>query len=172
MAENIHQRLATLPDQLTARELGFFLRYLYDKESTVTLTTPALAINGAGNAAVKAGSTFYACVQGKLVSVAANTLMAALSGTVANGAYNVFCFYMDGSGNQFAAMGTAGSTLGAVKWPAFPQNTASIGFVIIHPTGTGAFVGNTTPLDDATVVPNAVYVNTVGAFDPTATYTF
>ena len=41
-------------------------------------------------------------------------------------------------------------------------------FVIIHPTGTGDFVGGTTPIDDATKVPNAVYANTQGAFDPTA----
>ena len=39
--------------------------------------------------------------------------------------------------------------------------------MIINPTGTGNFVGNTTALDDVTVVPNAVYVNTIGAFDPT-----
>jgi hypothetical protein len=41
-----------------------------------------------------------------------------------------------------------------------------IGFVIINPTGTGPFVGGTTALDDATVVPNAVFVNVTGAFDP------
>jgi hypothetical protein len=35
-----------------------------------------------------------------------------------------------------------------------------IGFVIVNPTGTGDFVGGTTDLDDATVAPNAVYVNT------------
>ena len=44
---------------------------------------------------------------------------------------------------------------------------ALIGFVVINPTGTGNFVGGTTPLDDATVVPNAAYVNTTEGFDPT-----
>ena len=40
--------------------------------------------------------------------------------------------------------------------------------MVISPTGTGNFVGGTTPLDDATVVPNAAYVNLVAAsFDPT-----
>ena len=38
-----------------------------------------------------------------------------------------------------------------------------IGYVIINPTGTGNFVGGTTELDDSTVVPNAVFVNTQGA---------
>jgi hypothetical protein len=43
-----------------------------------------------------------------------------------------------------------------------------VGFLIIHPSGTGNFVGGTTALDDATVVPNAVYVSPTGAFDPYA----
>lgn len=39
--------------------------------------------------------------------------------------------------------------------------------MIINPTGTGDFVGGTTALDDATVVPNAVYLNgNIGPFDP------
>jgi len=41
-----------------------------------------------------------------------------------------------------------------------------IGFAIINPTGTGNFVGGTTPLDDATVVPNAVYIDTPYPLDP------
>ena len=41
------------------------------------------------------------------------------------------------------------------------------GLIIINPTGTGNFVGNTTPLDDGTVAPNAAYVNNIGPFDPT-----
>jgi hypothetical protein len=63
-------------------------------------------------------------------------------------------------------MGTAGATIGAVVFPTIPANRAVVGFVIINPTGTGNFVGNTTALSDGTVVPNAVYVNTVGTFNP------
>jgi hypothetical protein len=63
-------------------------------------------------------------------------------------------------------MGTEGATLAAVKFPQFPNDKALIGFVIIHPTGTGNFVGGTTALDDATVVPNAVYQNSTAGFDP------
>jgi hypothetical protein len=58
--------------------------------------------------------------------------------------------------------------LAAVKFPAIQVNKALIGFVIINPTGTGNFVGGTTALDDGTVIPGALYVNTVGAFDPSA----
>ena len=55
----------------------------------------------------------------------------------------------------------------AVKWPPLPAGKALVGFVVINPTGTGNFVGGTTALDDATVVPNAAYVSCGGAFDPT-----
>ncbi len=47
-------------------------------------------------------------------------------------------------------------------FPTVPTNEAVLGFVEINPTGSGNFVGGTTALDDGTVVPNAVYVNTIG----------
>jgi hypothetical protein len=109
----------------------------------------------------------YALAQGVLVTKAANTAMAALAGTVANATFNVFAFFIDRGGNLTSAIGSAGSTLAGVTMPTPPPGQAMIGFVIVNPTGTGAFVGGTTALDDATVVPNAVYVNTLGAFDPT-----
>jgi hypothetical protein len=93
--------------------------------------------------------------------------MAALSGTVANAKFNVYVFFIDSAGTLTSRMGTAGATLATVKWPEFPENKACIGFVIINPTGTGDFVGGTTALDDATVVPGATYVNTPYPFDPT-----
>ena len=63
-------------------------------------------------------------------------------------------------------MGTEGSTLAGVTFPTLPDGEAMIGFAIVNPTGTGDFVGGTTELDDATVVPNAVYVNTPYPFLP------
>lgn len=62
-------------------------------------------------------------------------------------------------------VGTEGASLGAVAFPAVADSEV-VGVVIINPTGTGNFVGGTTPPDDSTVVPNAVYVNTVGEFFP------
>ncbi len=58
------------------------------------------------------------------------------------------------------------ATLGGVVFPTLAEGVVAIGFAIINPTGTGNFVGGTTALDDATVVPNAVYVNTVAPFFP------
>lgn len=138
----------------------------YDRLSTQCLTSAGLAIKAGGSAIVKAGSAFTACVNGIPVRVAANTDQAALSGTVTNAKFNVYCFFLDSAGTGTSAMGTEGATLAAVKWPPMPVNKALIGFVIINPTGTGNFVGGTTALDDATVVPGAIYVNVTGAFDP------
>lgn len=136
------------------------------------LVSGALAIHGAASALAKIGSTIYATplnASGVPVLVTkATTDMAALSGTVTNAKFNVYCFFIDSAGTLTSAMGTEGATLGAVVFPAFDPSKVCIGFVIINPTGAGNFVGGTTALDDAGVVPNAVYVNTVGAFNPTA----
>lgn len=129
------------------------------------LNTGALAIHGSASAVAKFVNTIYFTIDGALYSKAAADT-AALAGTVANAAYNVFVFGVNSAGTLTTTMGTAGATLGAVVFPALPDGVVAIGFVIINPTGTGNFVGGTTALDDATVVPNAVYVNTVGEFFP------
>ncbi len=113
----------------------------------------------------KTAATAYAIVDGLLVKLAAADLPA-LVGTVVNGAFNVFVFTVNASGTAKTYMGTAGATLGAVVFPTTLDGEVPLGFVIVNPTGTGDFVGGTTNLDDGTVVPNAVYVNTVGEFFP------
>jgi len=130
------------------------------------MSTGGLAIKAGGSALVKAATLCKAFVNGVLVSIAANTDMAALAGTVTNAKFNVFVFYINSAGTVGTAMGTEGATLGAVVFPTVPADSAVIGFVIINPTGTGNFVGGTTALDDATVVPNAVYVNTPFPWNP------
>jgi len=139
-----------------------------DRQSTKILRDPGLVIKAGGGVLVKAGNAFHAVVKGKLLTKAANTDMAALSGTVTNAKFNVFCFFVDAAGTLTSAMGTEGAALADVKFPEFPKNKALIGFIIVNPTGTGNFVGNTTALDDVTVVPNVVYVdgNDLGNFDP------
>jgi hypothetical protein len=129
------------------------------------LTTGGLAI-GTTTSQVKIANTIYALVDGVLVRK--TTLDNAISGTVLNATFNVFVLTIDSTGAVATLMGTAGVTIGAVVFPTIPANRAVVGFVIINPTGTGNFVGGTTALSDATVVPNAVYVNTVGTFNPNA----
>jgi hypothetical protein len=145
------------------------LSALFDKlqRSTVQqlLNTGGLVIHGSASALAKTVNTIYFHIDGQVYSKAAAD-MAALSGTVVNATFNVFVFGVNSAGTLTTTMGTAAATLGGVAFPALPDGVVAIGFVIINPTGTGNFVGGTTALDDATVVPNAVYVNTVGDFFP------
>ena len=142
---------------------------LFNCESTCALTSAGLVIHGSASTVAKTGaSDFYAITTGILVKIAASTDMPALAGTVVNATFNVFCFFVDSGGTKTSAMGTAGSTLAKVVFPQFPEGKALIGFIIINPTGTGNFVGGTTALDDATVVPNTVYVSPTSGFDPYA----
>ena len=154
-------------EQIKARVLRFLFRKWGMDRSSACLTNAGLVIKAGASAVVKAGSAFYAIANNVLVTKTANTDMAALSGTVTNAKFNVYAFYINSAGTLTSAMGTAGATLAAVIYPPVPGGKATIGFVVINPTGTGNFVGGTTPLDDATVVPNAAYVNLVAGFDPT-----
>jgi hypothetical protein len=142
---------------------------LFDKLQRATvnvlLVSGALAIKAGGSALVKTVATVYFMIDGSVFSKAASD-MAALSGTVTNAKFNVFVFGVNSAGTLTTTMGTEAATLGGVVFPSLADGVVAIGFVIINPTGTGNFVGGTTALDDGTVVPNAVYVNTVGEFFP------
>ncbi|MBF0260294.1 MAG: hypothetical protein HQL97_00480 [Magnetococcales bacterium] len=168
MNDTLTRFLVDVPGDILRGILRKALFPLADRYSTRSLRTAGLAIKAGGSTLVKIGAAdYYASVQGKLVKKAAATDMPALAGTVSNAAFNVFCFFVDVAGTVTVAMGTAGATLAAVKFPPIPEKKALIGFIIVNPTGTGDFVGGTTVLDDATVVPNVVYVNADGPFDPT-----
>lgn len=168
MLDTITRQLTAVKDLLTLTALRPVLNALGDRLSSASLTSAGLVIKAGSSAIVKTGaSAWYGLANGKLVTKGAATDMAALVGTVLNTKFNVFCFYCDSAGTLTTAMGTEGASLAAVKFPNQPENKAMIGFVVINPTGTGNFVGGTTALDDATVVPTAAYVNIQGAVDPT-----
>lgn len=150
----------TLSDEALRNALGEIQGSIVDQ----LLNTGGLAIGSSSKKDVKIANTIYALVGGVLVKK--TTAEIDLSGTVTNAKFNVFVLSINASGTVTATMGTEGATIGAIVFPTIPDDNAVIGFVIINPTGTGNFVGNTTDLDDATVVPNAVYVNTVGTFNP------
>ncbi len=145
------------------------LDLLFDKLqralSSLILTTGGLAIKAGGSTLAKTANTVYFTVDGKLYSKTASD-MAALDGTVTNAKFNVFVFSVATDGTLKTSMGTESATQAGVVFPTISDGEAIIGFVIINPTGTGNFVGGTTALDDATVTPNAVYVDTVGVFLP------
>ena len=122
------------------------------------LNSAGLTIGSSSKPKAKIANTTYALIEGVLV--AKTTAEIVLSGTVAADLFNVYVLSMNAAGTVAATMGTAGATLAGVVFPTLPDGSAMIGFVIVNPTGTGDFVGGTTDLDDGTVVPNAVYINT------------
>lgn len=167
MQSTIQQEINAIPDPLTAGAMSAVLRAIGDRLSSQTINTAALRIKG-GSASpiVQTNAVSLYVVNGKLVTKATTTDLPALVGTVTNAKFNVFAFFINQAGTMSTAIGGESSTLAGVRFPSIPENSAVIGFVIINPTGTGNFVGGTTNLDDATVVPNAVFGNTIGAFDP------
>ena len=176
------QKLSLITNQLSDGRDGLgilqALRGVYDRLSCQMFTSAGLVITATlGKKVPKTGAAVsYGIRKGAPLSIAAGLDMPALSGTVANATFNVFCFFVTSQGaitsiaasEIVSAMGTAGASLGAVKFPPIPEGYTMLGYILINPTGTGDFVGNTTALDDATVAPGTVYVNTLGSFDPTA----
>lgn len=132
--------------------------------SSFVLNSAGLAIGTSAKPDVKIANTTYAYIEGVLVKK--TTAEIDLSGTVTNAKFNVYVLSINSAGTVTASMGTEASTLAGVAFPTLADGSAMIGFVIVNPTGTGNFVGNTTDLDDATVVPNAVYINTPYPFLP------
>lgn len=168
MLDNLTRYLSSIPAVSERWGLRKILIPLYDRQSSLALNSAGLAIHGSASALVKTGAAdCYLIANGIPVKIAAATDLPALVGTVATATFNVFCFFVDSGGTKTVAMGTAGTTLAKMVFPPFPSLKALIGFIIVAPTGTGSFVGGTTALDDATVVPAVVYVNPVGGFDPT-----
>lgn len=167
MVNTVRQTLAGVKDGITKKVLGLLFGEVADRLNSVSLSSAGLVIKAGGSALIKNGTAWYGLANGKLVTKAVNTDMAALSGTVTNAKFNVFAFFVNSAGTLSTGMGTEASTLAGVVVPTKPIGSALIGYAIINPTGTGNFVGGTTPIDDATVVPGVLYINAIGASDAT-----
>lgn len=126
----------------------------------------ALAIHGAASLLAKSVNVLATKISGAPgTSTTANLDTAALSGTTANGQFAMYVFRVATNGSTVTSAKSAdAATLSAIIWPtAGAASVATYGAVIVHPTGTGGFVGGTTALDDATVVPNAIYFDIMSA---------
>lgn len=168
MMEPLAQRLLAIPDKAVARALQLLLEPYVERMKSCALSTAGLVIKTGGSALAKTGSAItHYIANGVKGRIAGSTDMPALAGTVTNAMFNVFVFTVDSGGTVRVQIGVEGATEAAIKWPVLDQKRAILGMIIINPTGTGNFVGGTTPLDDATVTPNAQYVSPVGVFDPT-----
>ena len=167
MLFTINQALAWMSAGKDKQAVQAVLNPIGDRLSSQMHSNSTLVIGTASKKVPKTGAAIsYGIVQGVPVEIAAGTAMPALSGTVAEATYNVYCFFIDSASTVTSAMGTAGATYAAVKFPPFPEGKTLIGWVRVFPT-TGSFVGGATDLDDGTVIPRAVYVSPVGPFDPT-----
>jgi hypothetical protein len=168
--EKLIPRISQMQDRLFQDDLLKLFTDLYRRMKSVVLTTAGLVISGTTTLVMTSATLItYLVVDGQVQSIATSTNMPALVGTVVNATYNIFVFSVDKAGNLYTSMGVAGAALNTVAWPTnIPANRAILGFVIIHPTGTGNFVGGTTALGDGTVVPNAVYISPIGMFEPNA----
>lgn len=151
------------PNSLT--ELSNLFDKLQRPLSSIVLNSAGLAIGSSSKPKVKIANTTYAYVEGVLAKKTTAEIVLPAS-TVTNAKFNVFVLAMDSAAAVSAYAGTQATTLAGVVFPTIPSGSAVIGFVIVNPTGTGDFVGATTDLDDATVVPSAVYINTPFAFLP------
>ena len=149
---------------------------LYDGLSSHCLTSAGLVIKAGGGLLVKAGSAFWAMADGVLVNKAANTDMAALSGTILPLTHNVFCFFIDKAGTLTSAMGTTSLTASgysAIVFPPMPEKKAMIGFVYVAGHATNTFIGNdgTAGVLDGTTYTLAAstYCSLTGPLNPTTT---
>lgn len=162
MIDTIVRWLNMVPDVAERKGLWAILQSIGDRFSSQCLTSAGLAIKTGGSALAKTGSAAIAYIaNGVLQTIAGSTDMPALSGSITATKYNVFCFFADSAGVVTSAMGTEGAAAANVVFPPLPQGKAMIGFLLI--TYASTFVGGSTALDTATTI----YVNTVGAFDPT-----
>ena len=132
------------------------------------LNSAGLAIGSSSKAKVKIVNTVYAMFDGRLVKkTTAEIAFTATTHDVTNAKFRYFRLSMSSAGTVTITAGVEGATLAAATFPEIPSGDVPLGYVIINPTGTGDFDATTTELDDLTVVPNAVYVNTATPQQPT-----
>lgn len=170
MQTPIMQRLKSIADTAISYALYLLFKPIHQRFRSAALSTAGLVITAtAGKKLPKIGAAvFHYVADGTSGQIAAGVDMPALSGTVTNAYWNVFVFTVNKAGTTYSHTGTQATTEAAVKWPTIPTDRAIIGFLKIHPTGTGDFVGNTHALDDGTIAPNAQYVSPTGAIYPGA----
>jgi len=174
--EALYRQFNRMGDRLAQKELHACLDGVYARMSNQIISgSPGLVQKADNSAVCKAGSAFVAVVNGKLVAKAADTDMAALSGTItAAGYYNVYCFFMDDAGTLTTLMGKESTTLANVKFPLIPNNKVMVGGVLIKSAAANAFVGGDgtngqLEITDAGTDPAEIYfLNGCGMVDPTA----
>ena len=157
--------LTNNPDALSQQDVRDVLSAIQAQLVDVCLTDPGLAIGTSNATDIKLANSTHILQDGELKELGVQEV--AISGDdVTNGNYDVFVVYVDSTGSLATAQGTQASSLAGVEFPSIPEDAVVVGFIIVNPTGTGDFDPGTTDLDDATVTPNTVYVDTDYPFNP------
>lgn len=81
---------------------------------------------------------------------------------VTNAMFNVCLLAVDNLGAMQIGIGVEAALLANVVLPDTPADSCVIAMVEVNPTGAGNFVGGTSDLNDAGIVPNAVYTDLSG----------
>jgi hypothetical protein len=152
--------LGGIADSKAAQGLRRLLEPVLDRYASVPTSTAALVIKAGASTLAKNGSVFHGFAAGVPVTIAANTDMPALPGTITANAFNCYCFFIDRASTVTVAQGIEGSTRALMKFPPFPRDKCLIGYLIV--THSSTFTGGTTALDTATTQ----YISPTGAFDP------
>jgi hypothetical protein len=150
----------------TEGEMSALFDKLQRSVSNRLLNAGTLAIGSGSKKKVLITSTIYAYFEGVLATKTTAEITLTSANNVSHGKFNVIVLSMTSAGTVTPLNGTEATLIGGVVFPTIPDGSIAIGFVIVNPTGTGGFVGGTTDLDDATVVPNAVYIDTPSSFLP------
>lgn len=162
--ENLSRRINQFDNKSDARNLYLTLSAIYKRLGNVALTIPTLLTAGT-TTKVKSTTDFYGFINGILVKKAAtdNLITLTTASNCTNALFNVTMFTISSAGTITNRAGTAGATYAAITWPVLPIDEAIFGMMLINPTGTGDFIGGTTPVNDVTVVPNAVFISPLSA---------
>lgn len=164
MQDNVTRFLAGMSAARDRAALTPILRALADRYSSQMHTSAGLTFTALATVDRTGAAISYGTANGVPFQIAATTNMAALSGTILNGMFNVYVHYIDASGTLTTAMGLGATTWANVKFPPTPEGKAIIGYVRVNPTA-GDFIGGTTALDAAGV--NTAFASFTGAADPT-----
>lgn len=143
------------------------IRILQQFGTDMLLRSCALAIGSSSKAKVKNTVAAYYTINGVTYTTAiAETAFTATTHDVTNAYFRIFLLSVAAAGTITITAGAEAATLAAAGIPAVPTGHIALGYVLINPTGTGIFDASTTELDDATVAPNAVYINTPFPHNP------
>lgn len=137
------------------------LKAIGDRMSSQALGSAGLAVATTATSFKIANTTPYIAGGKHVTKAATDNIAFTTVFTITANSYNVACVFADAAGTITTVNGGEATTAAGVTFPQPLAGQAMLGYMLI--THTSTFTANTTALSTATTV----YVNTVGAVDPT-----